>query len=102
MKKLINHVDDLLAESLDGFAAAHKDIVSLGAERQFVPAPPGDAWQGRADLGRRLGHEPLHTGFVGHGMLDAACPGRSSHRRRRTRCSPPSRRSTAAPARCSS
>ena len=36
MKKLINHVDTVLAESLDGFAAAHADIVSLGAERQFV------------------------------------------------------------------
>ena len=40
MKKLINHVDDLLAESLDGFAAAHKDIVSLGPERQFVRRRP--------------------------------------------------------------
>ena len=36
MKKLINDVDDVLAESLDGFAAAHADIVSLGAERKFV------------------------------------------------------------------
>lgn len=36
MKKLINHVDDVLAESLDGFAAAHGDIVSLGDERLFV------------------------------------------------------------------
>ena len=36
MKKLINDVDSLLAESLDGFAAAHADIVALGAERPFV------------------------------------------------------------------
>jgi hypothetical protein len=36
VKKLINHVDTVLAESLDGFAAAHADIVTLGAERQFV------------------------------------------------------------------
>ena len=36
MKKLINHVDDVLSESLDGFAAAHADIVKLGAERKFV------------------------------------------------------------------
>ena len=45
MKKLINDVDSLLAESLDGFAAAHSDIVTLGGERQFVrrrrkSAPP--------------------------------------------------------------
>jgi dihydroxyacetone kinase-like protein len=36
MKKLINAVDDLLTESLDGFAAAHADIVALGAEHKFV------------------------------------------------------------------
>ena len=36
MKKLMNAVDDVLAESLDGFAAAHADIVELGAERKFV------------------------------------------------------------------
>ena len=36
MKKLINHIDSVLDESLDGFAAAHADIVVLGAERQFV------------------------------------------------------------------
>jgi hypothetical protein len=36
MKKLINHVDTVLAESLDGFAVAHADIVALGAEREFV------------------------------------------------------------------
>ncbi|MGX1417860.1 dihydroxyacetone kinase [Bradyrhizobium elkanii] len=36
MKKFINSVDDMLAESLDGFAAAHADLVVLGAERKFV------------------------------------------------------------------
>ena len=36
MKKLINAVDTVLAESLDGFAAAHADIVALGEERKFV------------------------------------------------------------------
>ena len=75
MKKLINQVDDILAESLDGFAAAHSDIVTLGDERLFVkrriPRP------GKVALisGGGSGHEPLHAGFVGHGMLDAACPG---------------------------
>src|SRR5215218_8671647 len=75
MKKLINHVDDLLAESLDGFAAAHKDIVTLGAERQFVRRRLLTPGKVALISGGGSGHEPLHTGFVGHGMLDAACPG---------------------------
>jgi dihydroxyacetone kinase-like protein len=75
VKKLINQVDDILAESLDGFAAAHGDIVALGEERLFVkrrvPSP------GKVTLisGGGSGHEPLHAGLIGHGMLDAACPG---------------------------
>ena len=75
MKKLINHVDDVLAESLDGFAAAHADIVSLGTDRLFVQRR--GIRRGKVALisGGGSGHEPLHAGFVGHGMLDAACPG---------------------------
>ena len=75
MKKLINHVDDVLAESLDGFAAAHADIVSLGAERKFVRRRALKAGKVALISGGGSGHEPLHAGFVGHGMLDAACPG---------------------------
>ena len=65
----------MLAESLDGFAAAHADIVTLGAERKFVRRK--DLKPGKVALisGGGSGHEPLHAGFVGHGMLDAACPG---------------------------
>ena len=75
MKNLINHVDTVLAESLDGFAAAHADIVVLGEEREFVRRK--DIKPGKVALisGGGAGHEPLHAGFVGHGMLDAACPG---------------------------
>lgn len=75
MKKLINSVEAVLAESLQGFAAAHADIVALDQECRFVrrvrPAP------GKVALisGGGSGHEPLHIGFVGRGMLDAACPG---------------------------
>ena len=75
MKKLINHVDDVLAESLDGFAAAHGDIVSLGAERLFVRRRTTQPGKVALISGGGSGHEPLHAGFVGHGMLDAACPG---------------------------
>ena len=75
MKKLINDVELVLAESLDGFAAAHADIVSLGAERQFVQRRAPKPGKVALISGGGSGHEPLHAGFVGHGMLDAACPG---------------------------
>jgi phosphoenolpyruvate---glycerone phosphotransferase subunit DhaK len=76
MKKLINAVDEVLAQSLDGFAAAHADIVALGEERKFVRRT--QIRPGKVSLisGGGSGHEPLHAGFVGVGMLDAACPGR--------------------------
>ena len=75
MKKLINDVDEVLAESLDGFAAAHADILRLAPERKFVARR--ELKRGKVALisGGGSGHEPLHAGFVGHGMLDAACPG---------------------------
>jgi dihydroxyacetone kinase-like protein len=75
MKKLINHVDTVLAESLDGFAAAHADIVTLDAARQFVRRRTLKPGKVALISGGGSGHEPLHAGFVGHGMLDAACPG---------------------------
>jgi dihydroxyacetone kinase-like protein len=75
MKKLINDVDTLLAESLDGFAAAHADIVALGEGRQFVRRRQASPGKVALISGGGSGHEPLHAGFVGRGMLDAACPG---------------------------
>jgi dihydroxyacetone kinase-like protein len=75
VKKLINDVDDLLAESLDGFAAAHGDIVTLGEQRLFVQRRVTRRGKVALISGGGSGHEPLHAGFVGHGMLDAACPG---------------------------
>ena len=76
MKKLINAVETVLAESLDGFAAAHADIVALGDGAQVRP-PHARLTPGKVALisGGGSGHEPLHAGFVGLGMLDAACPG---------------------------
>jgi dihydroxyacetone kinase-like protein len=75
MKKLINSAETLLAESLDGFAAAHGDILMLGAERKFVRRRALKSGKVALISGGGSGHEPLHAGFVGHGMLDAACPG---------------------------
>ncbi|MGA8651441.1 MAG: dihydroxyacetone kinase subunit DhaK [Xanthobacteraceae bacterium] len=75
MKKFVNSVDSMLAESLDGFAAAHADIVALGPERKFVRRRSLRTDKVALISGGGSGHEPLHAGFVGHGMLDAACPG---------------------------
>ena len=75
MKKLINDPSAVLEESLSGFAAAHADIVTLGPASKFVRRR--DIATGKVALisGGGSGHEPLHAGFVGQGMLDAACPG---------------------------
>src|SRR5690242_8941356 len=75
MKKLINSPDTLLAESLDGFAAAHADIIALGPERKFVRRRTSTPGKVGLVSGGGSGHEPLHVGLVGVGMLDAACPG---------------------------
>jgi phosphoenolpyruvate---glycerone phosphotransferase subunit DhaK len=75
MKKLINAPDSVLAESLAGFAAAHADIVSLGADNKFVRRRALKSGKVGLISGGGSGHEPLHAGFVGRGMLDAACPG---------------------------
>jgi dihydroxyacetone kinase-like protein len=75
MKKFLNTTDTLLAESLDGFAAAHADIVVLGDERKFVRRRVLKPGKVGIVSGGGSGHEPLHAGFVGLGMLDAACPG---------------------------
>ncbi len=76
MKKLINTVEHLLEESLAGFAKAHSDIVALSVSPYFVyRQPPGRAGKVALISGGGSGHEPLHTGLVGRGMLDAACPG---------------------------
>src|SRR6201995_2524624 len=75
MKKLVNAVDAMLDESLDGFAAAHADIVELGVDRKFVRRRALSRGKVALISGGGSGHEPLHAGFVGHGMLDAACPG---------------------------
>src|ERR1700738_5094245 len=75
MKRLMNAVDAMLDESLGGFAAAHADIVELGADRKFVRRRTLSPGKVALISGGGSGHEPLHAGFVGLGMLDAACPG---------------------------
>ncbi len=75
MKKFINAVDGVLTESLDGFAAAHADIVTLGGGHKFLRRRVLKPGKVALISGGGSGHEPLHGGLVGHGMLDAACPG---------------------------
>ena len=76
MKKLINDPQDVVAESVEGFGLAHADVVAVHTDPLFV-ARAGGAVPGKVGLvsGGGSGHEPLHAGFVGVGMLDAAVPG---------------------------
>src|SRR5690625_3365901 len=78
MKKLINDPEAVVAESVAGFADAHADLVTSSADPQalFV-SRAGGAVSGKVGIvsGGGSGHEPLHAGFVGRGMLDAAVPG---------------------------
>jgi dihydroxyacetone kinase-like protein len=76
MKKLINQPEDFVKESLAGMAIAHSDLIKVNYDPTFVyranaPIP------GKVAIisGGGSGHEPMHAGFVGTGMLDAACPG---------------------------
>ncbi len=75
MKKLINAPDDVVVEALRGIAAAHPSL-SVDVENKVI-SRIGGATAGKVGLvsGGGSGHEPLHGGFVGFGMLDAACPG---------------------------
>lgn len=75
MKKFINNVDDILIESLSGFASAHADLVSLHLEPNFLTRKHKAANKVAIISGGGSGHEPLHAGYIGYGMLDAACPG---------------------------
>ena len=75
MKKLINDPADVVVDALRGMAAAHPEL-KVDLEQRFVqradPAPQGTV---TIVSGGGSGHEPLHAGFVGAGMLDAAVAG---------------------------
>src|SRR6266446_1828686 len=75
MKKFMNGIDTMLQQSLAGFARCHADLVSLDSEFRFVSRKEKQAGKVALISGGGSGHEPLHAGFVGMGMLDAACPG---------------------------
>jgi phosphoenolpyruvate---glycerone phosphotransferase subunit DhaK len=75
MKKLINAPEDVVTDALKGIAAAHPDL-DVDVENKVIVRAGGPT-AGKVGLlsGGGSGHEPLHGGFVGYGMLDAACPG---------------------------
>ena len=74
MKKLLNDPAEVVRESLAGLAAAHGDLVRYDAEAQILVRAATADKVGLVS-GGGSGHEPLHGGFVGMGMLDAACAG---------------------------
>jgi phosphoenolpyruvate---glycerone phosphotransferase subunit DhaK len=76
VKKLINKPEDVVTEELQGIAAAHPDLVRVQFNPNVIIRADAPV-QGKVGLvsGGGSGHEPMHGGFVGQGMLDAACPG---------------------------
>jgi dihydroxyacetone kinase-like protein len=76
MKKLINAIENVVKEQLQGMAIAHADLIKVHFEPNFVVRADAPV-AGKVGLvsGGGSGHEPMHGGFVGIGMLDAACPG---------------------------
>ncbi|MDQ7028592.1 MAG: dihydroxyacetone kinase subunit DhaK [Ardenticatenia bacterium] len=76
MKKLINKPENFVRESLEGMAYAHPDLLKIHLDPNFVYRADAPV-QGKVAVisGGGSGHEPMHGGFVGKGMLDAACPG---------------------------
>ena len=76
MKKLINNPADVVREELEGIQSAHGDLVRVSYDPMFVTRVDAPR-TGKVGLlsGGGSGHEPMHAGYVGRGMLDAACPG---------------------------
>ena len=76
MKKLINKPDEVVKEELEGIALAHADLVKVHFDPSYIVRADAPV-KGKVGLlsGGGSGHEPMHGGFVGKGMLDAACPG---------------------------
>src|SRR2546427_6659489 len=76
MKKLINRVEDVVKDELAGMEALHPELIRVDFENQVVVRKDAPV-RGKVGVisGGGSGHEPMHGGFVGRGMLDAACPG---------------------------
>ena len=76
MKKLINSTENVVVEALQGMALAHADLIKVEYNPNFIYRADAPVKNKTAVIsGGGAGHEPMHGGFVGRGMLDAACPG---------------------------
>uniref|UniRef100_A0A7C4W9T7 phosphoenolpyruvate--glycerone phosphotransferase n=1 Tax=Fervidobacterium thailandense TaxID=1008305 RepID=A0A7C4W9T7_9BACT len=76
MKKLINNVADVVKESIEGLGLAFPELLKVSLQPRYVYRADAPV-KGKVAIisGGGSGHEPMHAGFVGYGMLDAACPG---------------------------
>jgi dihydroxyacetone kinase-like protein len=76
MKKLINVIDNILHEQLEGMALAHPQLLRVHFDPNYIVRAQAPV-NGKVAVvsGGGSGHEPMHGGFVGYGMLDGACPG---------------------------
>ncbi len=76
MKKLINRPEQVVQEALQGMARAHPSLLRVNLDPAYIVRADAPM-RGKVAIlsGGGSGHEPLHGGFVGRGMLDAACPG---------------------------
>ncbi len=75
MKKFLNNPENFLKESLSGLGKAHQNLLQVHFDPTFVTRKSINSDKVILVSGGGSGHEPLHAGFIGHGMLDAACPG---------------------------
>lgn len=75
MKKFINSPEDVVSESIEGMIFAHEDFLELHPSARVVMRRDRQKKKVALISGGGSGHEPLHVGYVGYGMLDAACPG---------------------------
>lgn len=75
MKKFMNKADTVVSESLEGFVKANHTIVTFGEGKKFIRRRTLETGKVAVISGGGAGHEPMHVGFVGKGMLDAACTG---------------------------
>lgn len=75
MKKLINAPENVVKEALAGMAIAHADLIDVHFDPDYIVRKGAPHNKVGVISGGGSGHEPMHGGFVGYGMLDAACPG---------------------------
>src|SRR5207248_10001724 len=76
MKKLINQSEDVVKEALAGMEALHQELIRVDYENQVIVRKDAPV-RGKVGVisGGGSGHEPMHGGYIGQGLLDAACPG---------------------------